>query len=415
MQNSNKDVESAQDDLLVIYNIMERKEDIMKNFEFNNPTKLIFGRGQVEKLREEVPKYGKKVLLVYGGGSIKRNGLYDQVVSILKNIDAEIFELSGVEPNPRISTVRKGVEICKREGIEFLLAVGGGSVIDCTKAIAAGAKYEGDPWDLVTLNAFANNALPLGTILTIAATGSEMNAGSVITNWETSEKYGWGSPFVYPKFSILDPVNTFTVPKNQTIYGMVDMMAHVFEHYFHLEENTPLQDRWCESILQTVMETAPRLLDDLENYEYRETILYCGTMALNGMVSMGFKGDWASHDIEHAVSAVYDIPHGGGLAILFPHWMKHNLSVKPSRFKQLATRVFGVDPTGKTDEEIGLEGIEKLREFWTSIGAPSRLADYNIDDSKMDILVNRAVKNGPLGNFKKLDAAEIESILRAAL
>lgn len=387
----------------------------MRNFDYFNPTKLIFGRGTVEKLREEVPKYGNKVLLVYGGGSIKRNGLYDQVTNILKEINVSIFEVSGVEPNPRISTVRKGVEICKQEGIEFLLAVGGGSVIDCTKAIAAGSKYDGDAWDLVVKKAPVLHALPFGTILTLAATGSEMNSGSVITNWETKEKYGWGSPLVFPKFSILDPVNTFSVPKNQTIYGMVDMMAHVFEHYFHLEENTPLQDRFCESILLTVIETAPKLLNDLENYEYRETILYCGTLALNGMVSMGFRGDWATHNLEHAVSAVYDIPHGGGLAILFPNWMKHNLHVKPERFKQFAVRVFDVDPTGKTDEEVGLEGIEQLRAFWTSIGAPSRLADYNIDDSKMDMLVDRAMKNGEFGVFNRLNAKDVEAIYRASL
>ncbi|MEG6535238.1 iron-containing alcohol dehydrogenase [Caldibacillus thermoamylovorans] len=387
----------------------------MRNFTYYNPTKLIFGRGTVEKLRDEVPKYGKKVLLVYGGGSIKKNGLYDQVVGILNDINAEIYEVSGVEPNPRISTVRRGVDICKKEGIEFLLAVGGGSVIDCTKAIAAGSKYDGDAWDLVIKKAPVSDALPFGTILTLAATGSEMNSGSVITNWETKEKYGWGSPFVFPKFSILDPVNTFTVPKNQTIYGVVDMMAHTFEHYFHLDENTPLQDRMCESLLQTVMETAPKLLNDLENYEYRETILYCGTMALNGMVQMGFRGDWATHNLEHAVSAVYDIPHGGGLAILFPNWMKHNLHVKPERFKQLAVRVFGVDPTGKADEQVGLAGIKKLREFWNSIGAPSRLSDYGIDDSKIDLLVDRAMKNGEYGNFTRLNAEDTEAIYRASL
>lgn len=395
---------------------MENKEAIdMRNFTYYNPTKLIFGRGTVEKLRDEVPKYGKKVLLVYGGGSIKKNGLYDQVVGILNDINAEIYEVSGVEPNPRISTVRRGVDICKKEGIEFLLAVGGGSVIDCTKAIAAGSKYDSDAWDLVIKKAPVSDALPFGTILTLAATGSEMNSGSVITNWETKEKYGWGSPLVFPKFSILDPVNTFTVPKNQTIYGIVDMMAHTFEHYFHLDENTPLQDRMCESLLQTVMETAPKLLNDLENYEYRETILYCGTMALNGMVQMGFRGDWATHNLEHAVSAVYDIPHGGGLAILFPNWMKHNLHVKPERFKQLAVRVFGVDPTGKADEQVGLEGIEKLREFWNSIGAPSRLSDYGIDDSKIDLLVDRAMKNGEYGNFTRLNAEDTEAIYRASL
>nr|WP_058002633.1 iron-containing alcohol dehydrogenase [Heyndrickxia oleronia] len=387
----------------------------MDNFTYWNPTKLIFGKDQLEQLKTEVPQYGKNILLVYGGGSIKRSGLYEQVINILKNLNANIHELSGVEPNPRISTVRKGVDICKKEQIDFILAVGGGSVIDCTKAIAAGAKYDGDAWDLVTKKAFATDALPFGTVLTLAATGSEMNSGSVITNWETNEKYGWGSPFTFPKFSILDPVNTFTVPKDQTVYGMVDMMAHVFEHYFHLTENTLMQDRMCESLLLTVMETAPKLINDLENYEYRSTILYNGTMALNGMLSMGFRGDWATHNIEHAVSAVYDIPHGGGLAILFPNWMKHNLKVKPSRFKQLAVRVFGVDPEGKTDEEIGLEGIEKLREFWNSIGAPSRLADYGIDDSKLDIMADKAMANGEFGNFKKLNRDDVLEIYRLSL
>jgi len=387
----------------------------MDSFVFQNPTKLIFGRGQIQALRDEIPKYGKKLLLVYGGGSIKRNGLYDEVMQILKEIGAEVFELPGVEPNPRITTVRKGVDICKKEKIEFLLAVGGGSVIDCTKAIAAGAMYEGDPWDIVVKKAKPEAALPLGTVLTLAATGSEMNSGSVITNWETKEKYGWGSPLVYPKFSILDPVYTFTVPRDQTVYGIVDMMSHVFEHYFHHAANTPLQDRFCESLLTTIMETAPKLVDDLENYEYRETILYCGTMALNGMVQMGYRGDWATHNIEHAVSAAFDIPHGGGLAILFPNWMKHVLPVNPQRFKQLAVRVFGVDPAGKTDEEAGLEGIERLREFWNSLGAPSRLRDYGIGEKDLPLLADIAMKRGEFGNFKKLTRDDVLAIYRASL
>ncbi|MGV3267310.1 iron-containing alcohol dehydrogenase [Cytobacillus pseudoceanisediminis] len=387
----------------------------MQNFTFYNPTKLIFGKDQLSQLQTEIPQYGKKVLIVYGGGSIKRNGLYDKVKEQLHEIGAEVFELSGVEPNPRISTVRKGVEICKTEGIDFLLAVGGGSVIDCTKAIAAGAKYDGDAWDLVIKKAFAAKALPFGTVLTLAATGSEMNAGSVITNWETNEKYGWGSPVTFPKFSILDPVNTFTVPRNQTVYGIVDMMSHVLEHYFHLEENTDFQDRMCESLLITIMEAAPKLLEDLESYEHRASILYSGTMALNGILNMGYRGDWATHNIEHAVSAVYDIPHGGGLAILFPNWMKHNLNVKPERFKQLAIRVFNVDPAGKTDEENALEGIEKLREFWNSIGAPSRLADYDIDDTKIELMADKATVNGEFGNFAKLNHDDVVSIYRASL
>ena len=388
---------------------------LMDNFTYHNPTKLIFGKGQLEKLKSEIPLYGNRVLLVYGGGSIKRNGLYDEVVEKLQSAGLVYFELPGVEPNPRISTVRKGVEICKNEGIQFILAVGGGSVIDCTKTIAAGAKYEGDPWDIVTKKAIVSDALPLGTVLTLAATGSEMNSSSVITNWETNEKYGWGNPVIYPKFSILDPVNTFSVPRDQTVNGIVDMMVHTLENYFHLQPETYLQDRMSESLLSTVIETAPKLLENLEDYHNRATILYCGTMALNGMLSMGYNGDWGTHNLEHAVSAVYDIPHGGGLAILFPNWMKYSLSENPERFKQLAVRVFGVNPEGKTAEEAGLEGIEKLREFWNSIGAPSRLADYGVDDSKLELLADRAMARGEFGKFKKLKREDVIEIYRSAL
>lgn len=394
---------------------MDKGGDCMDSFTYWNPTKLIFGRGEVEKLADEVNQYGRNVLLVYGGGSIKRNGLYDQVVSILEKAGLNVHELAGVEPNPRVATVNKGARLCKEHDIDFLLAVGGGSVIDCTKAIAAGAKYDGDAWDIVTKKHIPTEALPFGTVLTLAATGSEMNSGSVITNWETNEKYGWGSPLVFPKFSILDPVNTFTVPKDHTIYGIVDMMSHVFEQYFHHTKNTPYQDRMCESLLKTVIETAPKLIEDLENYELRETILYTGTIALNGMLSMGARGDWATHNIEHAVSAVYDIPHAGGLAILFPNWMKHTLSENVGRFKQLAVRVFDIDDAGKTDREIALSGIEKLSEFWTSLGAPNRLADYGITDEKLDLIADKAMANGEFGRFKTLNKEDVLSILKASL
>ncbi|WP_019377355.1 iron-containing alcohol dehydrogenase [Virgibacillus halodenitrificans] len=389
----------------------------MDNFTYQNPTKLIFGKGQIDALPHEVEKYGKKILLVYGGGSIKRNGIYDNVMKKLAEIDAEVLELSGVEPNPRISTVRKGVEICKEQGVEFLLAVGGGSTIDCTKAIAAGAKTDVDMWDIVTKKEAATDALPFGTILTLSATGSEMNRGSVITNWETNEKHGWGSPYTSPQFSILDPERTVSVPKDQTIYGMVDMMSHVLEHYFHQATNTPIQDRFCESVLKTVMETAPKLLNDLENYEYRETIMLSGTLALNDMLSMGLRGDWASHNLEHAVSAIHDIPHGGGLAILFPNWMKHVLDeTNVGRFKQFAIRVFEVEQEGKTDFEIANEGIQKLREFWNSIEAPSRLADYSIDEQSVDDMAERTVIASPeFGNFKKLTKEDAAAIFRASL
>ncbi|HZG72934.1 MAG TPA: iron-containing alcohol dehydrogenase [Chondromyces sp.] len=387
----------------------------MDRFTFYNPTKWIFGKNAIEQLNEEVAAVGKKVLLVYGGGSIKRSGLYDQVTSILRDMGAEVHELAGVEPNPRISTVRRGVEICKEQQIELILAVGGGSVIDCSKLVAAGAKYDGDAWDLVLRKAPVNSALPIGTVLTLAATGSEMNSGSVITNWETKEKLGWGSPLVFPKFSICDPTYTFTVPKNHTVYGIVDMMCHILEQYFHNTENTILQDYMCESALKTAIETAPKLLDNLESYEHRETIMYVGTIALNGMLQMGYRGDWATHNIEHAVSAVYDIPHAGGLAILFPNWMKHNLSVNPARFKRLAVNVFGVNPEGKTDEEAGLEGIEKLREFWSGLGAPTRLADYDIDDQHFDEIAEKTLIRGEFGNFNKLNKQAVLEILRASL
>lgn len=394
---------------------MPEGEIMMNEYIYYNPTRLVFGKNQIQTLKDELGNFGKKVLVVYGGGSIKRNGLYDEVMNELKKMEAEVSELSGVEPNPRVSTVRRGVEICKERGIDALLAVGGGSVIDCTKAIAAGAKYDGDVWDLITLKAQPQEALPFGTILTLAATGSEMNSGSVITNWETQEKYGWGSPLVFPKFSILDPSYTFSVPRDQTIYGIVDMMSHVFEQYFHNATNTPLQDRFAESILLTVMEAAPKLLEDLENYNLRETILYSGTMALNGTLQMGLRGDWGSHNIEHAVSAVYDIPHAGGLAILFPNWMRHNVDTNVARFKQLAVRVFNVESEGKSDKEIALEGIDRLSAFWTSLGAPSALADYDIDDSKLDLIADKAMARGEFGNFKGQNKEDVLNILRMSL
>jgi alcohol dehydrogenase len=387
----------------------------MNEYIYYNPTRLVFGKNQIKTLKDELGRYGKKVLVVYGGGSIKRNGLYDEVMSELNKMGMEVSELSGVEPNPRLTTVKRGVDLCKENNIECLLAVGGGSVIDCTKAIAAGAKYDGDVWDLITLKAQPQEALPFGTVLTLAATGSEMNSGSVITNWETQEKYGWGSPLVFPKFSILDPTYTFSVPKDQTIYGIVDMMSHVLEQYFHNAENTPLQDRFAESILLTVMETAPKLLEDLENYELRETILYNGTMALNGTLQMGLRGDWGSHNIEHAVSAVYDIPHAGGLAILFPNWMRHNVDTNVDRFKQLAVRVFDVETEGKSDKEAALEGIDRLSAFWTSLGAPNALADYDIDSSKLDLIADKAMARGEFGNFSKQNKEDVLNILKMSL
>ena len=387
----------------------------MNTFIFKNPVELIFGKDTVSKLADKVKLYGNNVLLVYGGGSIKTNGLYDQVTGILKEVGKNVFEVSGVEPNPRLTTVHKGVKICKEENIDFILAVGGGSVIDCTKAIAVGAKFDGDMWDVITKKAVPTDALPFGTILTLAATGSEMNAGSVITNWETNEKLGWGSPFSFPQFSILDPQNTFTVPKNQTIYGSVDIMSHVIEDYFHHGTNTKVQDRFCESVLKTVIETIPTVLENPEDFDGRETLMYSGTMALNGFLRMGTLGDWATHNIEHAVSAVTDIPHGGGLAIIFPNWMKHVMHENLDRFCQFAKNVFDIEQGTKTKEEWALSGVNALREYWNSIGAPSRLSDFGITKDQLPEMAEKTVRFGNFGRFMELKKEDALKILEASL
>ena len=387
----------------------------MNAFSFYNPVKIHFGKGSIEHLRNELPQFGKNILMVYGGGSIKSNGVYDTILSILNELSMNVFELAGVEPNPRVETARKGIAICKEQKIDLVLAVGGGSVIDCAKLIVAGAKVDADAWDIVTKKVIPTEALPLATVLTLAATASEMNSGSVITNLETKEKFSWGSPAVFPKFSILDPSNTFTVPANQTVNGVVDTMSHILEQYFNNATNTPLTDEMCEGVLRTLIEVAPKALKDPTNYEHRETLMLAGTLGLNGFLSLGARGDWATHNIEHAVSAYYDIAHAGGLAIIFPNWMKHNLHVNPARFAKLAVNVFGVEKAGKTDEQVALEGIEALSAFWTSLGAPNRLADYNIDATYFNEMVEHCMVYGPFGNFNKLQAEDVRKILEMSL
>ncbi|MTH55291.1 iron-containing alcohol dehydrogenase [Bacillus mangrovi] len=389
----------------------------MENFQYVNPTKLIFGRNQVnDSLAGEVEAYGTRVLLVYGGGSIKKNGLYELVLEQLNLIsNVQIVELSGVEPNPRLSTVNKGIQLIKENQLDFILAVGGGSVIDCAKAISVGAHYDGDVWDFVTGKAAPSSSIPLGTILTMAATGSEMNGNSVITNWDERDKRAFSSIHTYPKFSILDPQNTFSIPADQTVYGIVDLMSHVLEQYFHVSENAPVQERFGESILKTTIETAPKLLESPESYAYREVIMLNATFALNNMLSMGVKTDWATHMIEHAVSAVHDIPHGGGLAILFPHWMELVSETKPERVAQLGIRVFELDPANKNTRELAYETIQKLKEFWKTIGAPTKLSDYGIDNKEIDLMVKRSIVNKTIGNYVPLGENEVRQILERAL
>jgi len=388
----------------------------MNNFSFHNPTKIVFGRGTVSQLGELLKPYGKRVLLVYGGGSIKRNGLYDQVVSQLQGVGAEVRELPGVEPNPRLSSVHRGIEICREHGVEFILGVGGGSVIDAAKAIAAGVPYDGDVWDFYVQKASVGKALPLGAVLTLAATGTEMNGNTVITNWETKEKRGMGSIHVYPKFSILDPELTFTVPADQTANGIVDMMSHVFEQYFSLTKDTPLQERLCESILKTVVENGELAIREPNNYAARANLMLCGTYALNGgMISVGVEDDWASHEIEHAISAIYDIAHGAGLSIVFPNWMKYVYRARIDRFVQYAIRVWNIDPSGKSDEEVALAGIQATRDFFTRIGAPATLGQLGIGREHLDEMAEHAVRFGPIGSFRRLGKDDVKAILEMAL
>ena len=386
----------------------------MNIFLQHNPTKLYFGQGQISQLSTEIGT--KKVLVVYGGGSIKQNGVYEDVMEELKKAQATIFELPGVEQNPRLTTVHRGVEICKSQKIDILLAVGGGSVIDCTKAIAIGAKYDGDVWDLITRKAPIESALPIGTVLTLAATGSEMNSISVISNWETKDKLGWGSPLVFPRFSILDPTYTFSVSRKQTVYGIVDSMSHALEHYFHRTKNTPMIDGFIESLLRTAIETGPKLLDELTSYDHRETMMYISTTAFNETLSNGTDGgDWATHRIEHAISAVYDIPHGGGLSILFPNWLEHVLEEDPSRAKMLAMNVFGISSEGKSDLEVARDGAKALRTFWDSLEAPNRLSDYDIDDTDIELIIDKTFIKPGVGVYKELDRESVKDILIRSL
>lgn len=387
----------------------------MENFVYNNPTELIFGKGTAEKVGEKTRQYGKKVLLVTGGGSVKKIGLYDQVMASLKEVDLEIYELSGIKPNPRISSVREGVKICRDKGIDIVLAVGGGSTIDAAKTIAAGVLFDRDPWEMFTMDGEPEKAIPVGVILTLAATGSEMNGNAVVSNLETEEKLAIHTPACYPRFSILDPVNTFTVPKEHTVYGIIDIAAHIYEQYFSHTEETPIQDRWAESLLKTLLKEGDRVLVNPEDYDARANIMLAGTMALNGSLSMGKEADWATHSIEHELSAIYDIPHGGGLAILFPNWMKYVLTEGVEKFVQYAVRVFDVDPGGKTKEEIALEGIEKTREWYNSLGAPSCLADYDIDEENLEIMAEKATSRGPLGSYKTLHKEDVLEIYKMSL
>jgi len=387
----------------------------MKNFELYNPTRVFFGKGETDRIGKEIKKYGNKVLLTYGGKSIKQNGLYDRIIKNLQENGLEVFELGGIQPNPRITSVRQGVEICKKEKIDIILAVGGGSVLDASKIMGIGVYYNGDPWDFMIKKVKPTRMHPLATIITLAATGSEMNHNAVITNEETEEKLGLVDPTIFPTFSILDPENTLTVPCDQTINGIADILAHVFEQYFHPTKEVPLQDRMAESIIQTVIETTPRLLKNLHDYDARATIMWCGTLALNHLLEGGVDDDWSTHGIQHELSAIYDIPHGAGLAIIFPQWMKYVLDIIPEKFAQFGERVWNIPRNGKSDRELGLAAIERTKNWFREIGAPISLKEVGIGSEHLEEMASKAVSRGPLGSVKKMNKEDVLAIYKMSL
>lgn len=389
----------------------------MRDFNFHNPTKILFGKNKIEVLASQLKKNNaSKVLLVYGKGSIKKIGLYDKVISILKENNIFYEELSGILPNPRISSVRKGIKICKKNNIDFVLAVGGGSVIDASKAIAAGFYYDKDPWDLCLGKARVSNALKIGTILTLAATGSEMNGNAVISNEKTNQKLAIHSPKIIPTFSILDPTYTFSVPKNQTAAGIVDIMSHVFEQYFSPNNDAFITDSIAEGILKTCIKYGKIVLNEPENYEARANILWASTLALNGLLTCGKITDWATHIIEHEVSAYYDITHGIGLGIITPRWMRYVLDENnKEKFCILGKNLFNIENDGSI--ETANNFIDKLHEFFIELGIPKNFSEIGIKSNKyFDAMANNIEKIfNTIGNFKKLKKEDIIKILNNCL
>ena len=387
----------------------------MQNFDYMTTTRLIFGRDSIVKLPEVMRPLGKRVLLTYGGGSIKKLGLYDRVKELLKDFD--IIELSGIQPNPKYDpSVLEGVRLCKEHNIDVILAVGGGSVLDCSKAIAAGAKYDGDPWDLISYKVKAQAALPIVDILTLAATGSEYDCGGVISRTETNDKIGYMDPLLFPVCSILDPVYTFSVSKKQTAAGCADAMNHTIEQYF-VADSTLLNDGFCESMLKSLMVNARKCLENPEDYTARAEMMLCCTYGCNGILSLGNSmSGWPCHGIEHALSAYYDITHGEGLAIITPRWMKHILNEKTiDRFVKYGINVFGIDAS-LPKQEIAEKAIDSTYKFFESINIPMHLREVGIDDSRIDEMAHHIAVNEGLENaYAPLTEQDIKEILVASL
>ena len=392
----------------------------MLNFEYKNRTHLVYGKDTQGRVGELVKKYGgTKVLLHYGGGSIKRSGLYDTVVAALKEEQIDFVELGGVKPNPRVELVREAVKICKEEKVDFILAVGGGSVIDSAKATALGAKYDGDVWDFYKGGLKAKDALTLATILTLPATGSESSYNSVITNEAEGRKLGYADDLIRPIFSIVNPEMFFTLPKDQIANGVCDMMSHIFERYFTNTLHTDLIDGLCEATLKTVIKNAPKLMENPCNYDAWFEVGYAGTIAHNNLLGIGREQDWASHKLEHELSAIYDVAHGAGLSVITPAWMKYVYKENIGMFVQFAVNVMGVEMSFREPEAICLEGIRRLTEFFRSLGLPVTLSELGVPHENYELMAKKACrivdgKPVKLGGLKKLDWPDCVEIYKLA-
>lgn len=388
----------------------------MNNFDFCSPTYFVFGKDRETEAGQYVKRYGgSKVLIHYGGGSVVKSGLLDRVKKSLQEQGLSYVELGGVMPNPRSGLVYTGIELCKNEGVDFILAVGGGSVIDSSKAIAMGAVYEGDFWDFFSVKE-PEHALPVGTILTIAAAGSEGSGDAVITKEEGMLKRGTGGDCLRPRFSILNPALTQTLPAYQTACGATDIMAHVFERYFTNTKEVEITDRLCEAVLMTMLKEVPRVIEDPNNYEARANIMWAGMVAHNNLVGVGRDQDWNSHGIEHELSALYDCAHGAGLAVIFPAWMTYVMDHDVMRFAQFATRVFGCEMNFQNPKATAVEGVERLKQFLTSIGMPINFRELGAKEEDIDYMVEKfGVGDGKTGGFVALDKAAVKEIYRLAL
>lgn len=384
----------------------------MKNFDYYNPVKILFGEGKIDQIPAEL-KQGDKILLTYGGGSIKKNGTYDKVMKALKGF--QVVEFGGIEANPKFETLIKAVQIVKEQKIDFILAVGGGSVIDGTKFIAAAALYEGkDPWDILVKGIKIEKAIPFGSVLTLPATGSEMNSGAVISRLSTKEKYAFGSPVLFPKFSVLDPTTTLSLPPHQVANGIVDAYIHTVEQYLTHPSNSPIQDKFAESILKTLIEVGPKTLSNPDDLAHRANFMWSCTMALNGLIATGVPTDWATHMIGHELTAFFGLDHGVTLAIVYPALLREMVDFKREKLFQYGEEVWGIKNDGRpeTIEKI----ISKTEDFFRSLGVKTKLNEHGINKEQIKPIVERFKERGwKLGEQKNITHDVVERILDRAL